>query len=282
MKALFAQILVKLIYLTQGIVAKNDKACPYCSTHSAEVACRKYGIVDICHCANCSLYWTNPIFKLPKFYGSLYSAEGLTTASLRKDELEQLKATCFKNTDKDYSQILDWLRKVSPGKELLEFGSSWGYFLFQAKAAGFDVKGVEISDNRRKFGIENLEVDIRPTVSALLPEQDRFDVIYTAHVLEHLTRLDEIFNHFHALLHEDGLLIVEVPHLNLARGREVFGIMGAVHPLGFVKDFFEKNLPRHGFEVAVHLGYGDLIEGYDDKGDNLVVICRKTPRRVSL
>jgi cyclopropane fatty-acyl-phospholipid synthase-like methyltransferase len=37
---------------------------------------------------------------------------------------------------------------------MLELGSSWGYFLYQAKQQGFEVTGVEISEPRRLFGIK--------------------------------------------------------------------------------------------------------------------------------
>ena len=46
------------------------------------------------------------------------------------------------------------------GSSLVEVGSSWGYFLWQAKNQGFDVTGVEIGEKRRLFGERHLEVKI--------------------------------------------------------------------------------------------------------------------------
>ena len=107
-------------------------------------------------------------------------------------------------------------------------------------------------------------------------EKQKFDLIFTAHTLEHLTfTVGDIFNKFYTLLNDKGYLIIEVPYLNLMESKEIFKIMGAVHPLGFCKNFFVKNLPKYGFEVEIHYGYKDLIPGYEDKGDNLVVVCKK-------
>lgn len=270
-----SRLFVKLIYLLQGILLKRDNKCPYCAISDYEVVFRKRGIVDICSCRNCSIYWTNPIFRFPKFYGSLYKGEGLTTTLVEMNELEELKSTCFRNTGKDYSLIINWLKGLSSGKRLLEFGSSWGYFLFQAQSEGFEAAGVEISDNRREFGIKHLGVDIRPNLDQLISAGEKFDLIFSAHTLEHLNDLRDIFLKFYDLLSTGGFLVIEVPYLNLAKGSKVFRIMGAVHPLGFCKEFFTKNLPKYGFEATVHLGYKDLIKGYQNKGDILVVICRK-------
>jgi len=190
--------------------------------------------------------------------------------------LGELLSNLFRETTKDYNKTVSWLKEVSPGKKLLEFGSSWGYFLFQAQAQGFDSIGVDISEKRRKFGKKKLGVRIENSVDGLLEKRLEFDVIYTAHTLEHLGKeISGIFFKFSQLLKDKGLLVIIVPHFDLERGEEIFSIVGAIHPLGFVKSFFEKSLPRFGFKVMTYEGCTDFEGDCPWGPHDLTVIAQK-------
>ena len=80
----------------------------------------------------------------------------------------------------------------------------------------------------------------------------------------------------HTLLANNGVLVLEVPRLHPERGKQEFQIMGAVHPLGFTRDFFLRNMPQHGFSVQVQNSYTDIDEDWF-----LVVILRKVLTNVS-
>ncbi len=190
--------------------------------------------------------------------------------------LDKLIKSFFKNTEKHYFQIIRWLKNISNGIRLLEFGSSWGYFLHQAKQQNFEATGVEISKKRAEFGKKYIGVDIVTDIDKLLMKKKKFDIIFSAHTLEHIGYdIGNIFDKFYNLLAERGIIVIEVPYLNLEKGKAAFKIMGAVHPLGFRKDFFLNNLPKHGFEVKIHYGYEDFIPGFEKDMYSLVVICNK-------
>lgn len=273
-----SRILTKLTYLFQAIFLKRDIYCPFCSGSDFEIVFKKKGLIDICRCRKCCLYWTNPIFKFWRFYDFLYKAEGLTT-KLDKNNLNSLLSRCFGDSDKDYRKIIKWLKSISSGEKLLEFGSSWGYFLYQAQNLGFKSVGVEISKKRAEFGKTKLGVEIVADINILLQKKGKFDVIFSAHTLEHIGYgIKDIFKYFNALLAKNGIIVIEVPGLNFDKNRKTFQIMGAVHPLGFVKEFFIINLAQYGFEVKVYNGYENLVADYGiKKGDNnnLVIVCKK-------
>jgi len=271
------RVITKFLYLLQAIFQKKDLFCPYCSKSDFNIVFTKRGVVDICHCKNCNLYWTNPIFQFPGFYNRFYKAEGLTTQIITGRQLENTLQSSFKKTDKYYIPVLKWFRQTTKGKKLLEFGSSWGYFLYQANLEGFESIGVEISQQRRDFGRQHLNVDIRSDINELVLSGNKFDIIFTAHTLEHLGRdIKGIFDKFYNLLNNNGILFIEVPYFNLKRGKEIFSLMGAVHPLGFTQEFLLSNLPKVGFNVSVYYSYKDFIPYFQGGIDSLVVICRKS------
>lgn len=268
------KIITKAVYFLQSVFSKNDRECPYCLKKNFNVVHKKKGMVDICRCKECGLYWTNPIFKFPRFYNRLYRAEGMTTSLVKEKKLDKIIRSSFEGTDKYYTPVLKWLKKKVSGRKFLDFGSSWGYVVNQAGNLGFDAVGVEISKDRAKFGIDHLGVDIRPDVEKFLEKNEKFDVIFTAHTLEHIGHgIKGVFNNFRKLLSDKGILLIEVPRLDSGGDEEKFDVMGAVHPLGFTEDFFLNNLPDEGFEISVHSGYGDIVKDFKD-GD-LVVICKK-------
>jgi predicted SAM-dependent methyltransferase len=68
-----------------------------------------------------------------------------------------------------------------------------------------------------------------------------FDVVYTAHTLEHFTDLSTIFRDIYHLLNVKGKLLIEVPNFDYAEfGEKALSTVGAVHPIGFSSEFFKK------------------------------------------
>lgn len=257
--------LIRAWYGLQAVFLKRDRRCPFCCSDQREVVFKKEKLVDICHCLVCGLYWTNPIFNADRLYKYFYRADGSTTTVSR-----------IVGADKNFSSIIAWLSRVVGGRRLLEFGSSWGYFLAQAREAGFVPAGVEISESRAQFGRDHLGVSIAQTIDAYIARNEKFDVIFSTHTLEHIGYdIRDIFQKFFAVLAERGVIVIEVPRLCLELGNSAFTVMGIVHPLGFTEEFFASPmLSSLGFVVEIHRGYGDLIRG-DFNTDSLVVLLRK-------
>jgi 2-polyprenyl-3-methyl-5-hydroxy-6-metoxy-1,4-benzoquinol methylase len=205
-------------------------------------------------CDNCNLHFTNPVYQTQltsNLYDKLYRAEGSTTDTPNPDRLCELKKTNFAGSDKNFKERIEIIDKIiekhSLEKSLLEVGSSWGYFLYQTLAQGISCTGIEISDTRRQYGVENLNVDIVDSFKKL---KNKYSVCYTSHVLEHFTDLSSIFDDIHKNLCENGILLIEVPNFDIEmKGNSILGIIGAIHPLGFSSDFFQKTISEYGFEI---------------------------------
>lgn len=240
----------RTFYFSQALFFNRDNVCPYCLQRRFKVVHRKAFLIKICRCADCGLYWTNPIFRLHYFYESLYEdGPELAFVPLNGEKLDMVKKNLFKGSGRDYEYFISWMSSILGGKRLLEFGSSWGYFLYQAEQKGFNVTGVEISAGRRKSGIERFGVRIVPNLDSLIGAKEKFNGIVTFHTLEHLVDIHDIFAKFRQLLVSGGKLLITAPFLPDNPDKKGFSVMGAVHPLGFTRDFFMRNLPLEGFKV---------------------------------
>jgi SAM-dependent methyltransferase len=278
-----SNLLPRLEFGLQALVC-HQRVCPFCQGRHHAVVARKHGVVRIRQCNACSLYFTDPIYKsrIASLYDSpLYDAEGSTTTVPPPSELEALKATMFAASDKNCGNQIEALRHLGAGKRLLEIGSSWGYFLYQAKAAGFDAIGVEPNRVRREYGVRGLGSDIRSSIDDV--SEGGFDVIYTAHTLEHVSEPNEFFSGCYDRLRPGGLLAIEVPHFDLALlGTSALSVIGAVHPLGLSQAFFRVALPWAGFKP---LGvYGDWTSVLADRPSPpregiLIIIAEKATAR---
>jgi SAM-dependent methyltransferase len=254
--------------------------CPHCKTNHGKIVGTKHLFMKIKHCPECELYFVDPMldFSFTRFIYStkLYSEIDLATDLPDSESLSSFLANNFRGTNKDYSQRINLIKRLPVGNRLLEFGSSWGYFLWQAKSAGYKVCGVEISKPRADFGINNLGIDIKLNISQV--EDRMFDIIYTSHVLEHLIDPAPVLQSFSKILEQNGFLIIEVPNFDfLNKGKEAFSIIGAVHPLGLSVNFFRKILPQYGFNEISFYNSWSQAQGDCESANtgSIIVFCSR-------
>jgi len=228
--------------------------------------------------------------KSREFYQNTYR-EGMTTDFPDQSELEGLLESNFTNTEKNFSERIDLVRRFSRGPNLLDFGCSWGYGLYQFRKAGFNVIGFEISEQRARYGREKLGMQIISSsqeLGELRPAS--FDVVFSNHVLEHLPTPRIAFEVFDRLLTEEGTLLIFVPNcggVNATRYGVRWGPMiGEKHALALTAKYFAKAL-QHFNMTAWFLSspYGDNSlnpVGPDGKlsGDELMVIAKRRGQKL--
>jgi SAM-dependent methyltransferase len=97
---------------------------------------------------------------------------------------------------------------------LLEIGCGAGHFLKLAKDAGWKVCGTELSESFQKNATERFGLDVRRAVglAGCAFREESFDVVYSAHVFEHL--LDPLGTLVEArrVIKRNGILVIEVPN----------------------------------------------------------------------
>ncbi|MGL4848885.1 MAG: methyltransferase domain-containing protein [Clostridium sp.] len=110
-----------------------------------------------------------------------------------------------------YEMILRFL-KVGRG-ELLEIGSGTGEFLSLAKRSGWSVVGLEPSKQSCDFIKNELKIDVINSVwNKDLFNDKSFDVIFFAHVLEHINNPVKFLKEVKEKLKDDGIILFSVPN----------------------------------------------------------------------
>ena len=118
---------------------------------------------------------------------------------------------------------LAWMRRHGAGGgRLYEVGAAAGYFLAEARAAGWDVSGVEPSDAQARLAREHLGL---PVATGMLEEQaledGGFDAVCAFHVLEHIVDPLPQLERLRRALRPGGRLVVEVPNGRSVRARRL-------------------------------------------------------------
>jgi SAM-dependent methyltransferase len=246
------------------MVSGQDKNCPYCGSAQTRLLARKKLLAHLRHCNDCGLMflWPKPEAVANKrFYQSAYRESAVTDLP-SPAALAELVAAGFRGGPLDYGSRITAVRRLRLGGSLLDYGASWGYGVWQFKDAGYEAAGFEVSRARAAFGGQRLGVQIATDVCELMPAS--FDIIHTAHVLEHLADLRATFADFRRLLRPGGHLVIFVPNGN-GRSARALGVkwgpmIGEKHVNALTAAFLVRALTQYGFACALGPEDADELE----------------------
>jgi len=171
---------------------------------------------SIALCGGCELYYiSNPPSQ--KFLDDFYARDYFSR--VRRKRLHYFLKSWFSKL-RSFSQsvyILNHRTKYgctqSGGNSILEIGSADGTFLSLFKKKRWSVRGLEYNDFMIRKAYEKYAVTLeRKTIFDLTQENETFDVIVFAHVLEHVTNPVETLIHARKLLKPGGFIFIELPH----------------------------------------------------------------------
>ena len=133
----------------------------------------------------------------------------------------------------------------APGRRLLEVGCGAGFFLKTAARAGWQVEGIELSDEASRFASERLELPIRRERAEDAPiAPGSFDAAAMFDVIEHLFDPRSVLTAIARALVPGGLMVISTPNYDSA-SRHLLGVDWAVlSPLEHVYYFTEVSLRR--------------------------------------
>lgn len=144
------------------------------------------------------------------------------------------------------------------GKRLLDVGCGIGDLAFTLAAQGANVVGVELSAEKvevanriaRKWGYSEEQLKFIAGDVTKLQEMNlgKFDGIFCLAILEHVKEDVSTLEQMHALLDQDGFLIVEVPSATRKTIPEVEAEDGHVRP-GYYFNKMPEQLAQTGFRV---------------------------------
>ncbi len=150
-------------------------------------------------------------------------------------------------------------RKAAPEIHVLDFGMGWGFWCLAAKARGFQVVGLELSEERLRFareqGIESWRtLSDNPTAN--------FDFINAEQVFEHIPQPRETLTALAARLNPGGVVRIAVPdgagmEHRLAR-QDWQAAKDALHPLEHINCFTRQTLTALGQAAGLRVVHPPL------------------------
>ena len=162
-----------------------------------------HGKYELTTCRECKISYNSKFpldSDIEEFYKSQYNLNDI-------NDLYDNERRRYFRFPENISLISDILRYAKPPSSILDIGCNYGYFIDEARRYGYNVFGVELSEDARKFN-KAIHLDVRANIA----EFDRkFNVATMWHSLEHIYNpveyLTEVRNH----LHNPSYLFVRVP-----------------------------------------------------------------------
>jgi SAM-dependent methyltransferase len=183
-------------------------SCIFCGEGDSRALIQENGFTGR-KCARCGLIYISPR-PSPEEIANLYGHDEANVSAEAQIAAEPYKRLQARNT-------LRILRKFVSGGKLLEIGPGAGYFMDEARIAGFSPYGIELNHLQADSIRDKLSLpcESRSISDAFLGEQ--FDVIYHCDVISHLSDPIAEFRAMRQRLTENGVLIFETGNMGDVR-----------------------------------------------------------------
>lgn len=223
----------------------EDIHCCVCHNHDVQkfklkYQKEKYAVVV---CDTCDFHFIPPYYRKKIEYSNYKNAN--VTEAIRNGN-NWLKVQRHKLRFQFVSKF------VKKGK-LFDLGAGWGHFMLAAKELGYDIYGVEISEEPYKYCVNDLKLPVDHIDFFNLDENKKFDVITMWDVLEHIDKADVFLQKCHKLTADGGYLILQVPQIDSyfsKKQKDNWNMMGLDHVNYFSLKTMKQILANNGYEMV--------------------------------
>jgi SAM-dependent methyltransferase len=181
--------------------------CPVCLSARASSVTRANGL-DVLGCRGCGTIYVHPL-PSPAETRALYADafEGATTGYFAKIGTKMRRSR---------NRVRALRRFVPQGGRFLDVGCSGGFMVEAAREAGFAATGVDLEPPaigyaRKQFPEGTFFCGTIEEFAATSP--DRFDVVYSSEVIEHVPDVRSFAHTIARLLRPEGVLYITTPDL---------------------------------------------------------------------
>lgn len=196
---------------------------------------------EIAKCQECGFVWQSFILS-DKWMEKLYSEWISSEESLDKKKLADV--LFYAGYAKEAYVISKLLKKKPHQIKILDYGMGWGYWSLMAQAFGYEVCGLELSQQRRNFAqFRGINV-----IHSCNDITDQFDFINCEQVLEHIPEPLKNLEVLVRMLKSQGIIKISVPDgKNVEKelsNPDWVARKNAIHPLEHINCFTHKSLQR--------------------------------------
>ncbi len=145
-----------------------------------------------------------------------------------------------------------FIQKYIKSGKLFDLGAGWGHFMLAGKELGYDVYGVEISEQPYLYCVNDLKLPVDHIDFFEMDEAKKFDVITMWDVLEHIDKAGPFLEKCNKLTNTGGYLFLQVPQIDsyfAKKHKDNWKMMGLDHVNYFGKKTITQILEMHGYEV---------------------------------
>ena len=232
-----------------GRVLCEEPGCPICQQHANTPVVTKNGFHYV-RCQRCRAVYVHPL-PPPETLQAHYQ----NPAYFAGDEQQGYRsyADMHKALAPHFQRRLATLAPLMERQgRLLDFGCADGYFLEKARAAGWDIAGVEIAAAMAASAVRRLSIPIASALRDL--SADRFDAITLWEVVEHLPQPVSELRTLYSRLRPGGVLALSTPNADHWQALREPAAWPAYRPPSHLVLFgassMDEALTRAGFELA--------------------------------
>jgi 2-polyprenyl-3-methyl-5-hydroxy-6-metoxy-1,4-benzoquinol methylase len=177
-------------------------------------------VFKIYHCNYCNTSFSDPLTTSGNIYELIYKNKNKVPGYDRywnyADKVKNHKNPLMFLTESEdtYWGIFDLIKQagINENHEILEIGSGLGYLTYSLKQAGFNITGIDISNEAvsnasKKYGNYYKVLDVLKN-----SEDKKYDVIIATELIEHLKDINLFFDSIYKILNKNGKIIITTPN----------------------------------------------------------------------
>jgi 2-polyprenyl-3-methyl-5-hydroxy-6-metoxy-1,4-benzoquinol methylase len=196
--------------------------CPICNSDIKHWITKQNeaGLFEIDRCNSCDFAFVNPRPKLDflmEYYSFSGDGQGKKEVSTLATILENEKK--YPNSSVDAKRMLttvcNFLNKENNqfGQKLLDVGSGYGFFSYEALKRGFEVTAIELATVEREIAIQMTGLKpIAKSFEEFQHDGPLFDVILMSQILEHALDINLWINKAYSILKPNGIISIALPN----------------------------------------------------------------------
>jgi len=222
----------------------EDIRCCVCGNTDKKAFTVKYQKSNfaVVTCNSCNLHFIPPYYRKKINYGN-YKDEKVTEAVRQGNNWVKVQR---------HKLRFDFIKKYKPSGDLFDLGAGWGHFMLAGKELGYNVYGIEISEQPYLYSKNDLKLPVDHIDFFAMKEDKQYDIVTLWDVLEHIDEADKFVEKIARITKKDGILVLQVPQIDsyfAKKHKDNWKMMGLDHVNYFGKDTITILLEKYGFKV---------------------------------
>ena len=224
----------------------EDIKCCVCSNSSPKDFTLKYKKekFSVFTCNHCGFYFIPPYFRKKISYQN-YKDEKVTEAVRKGNNWIKIQR---------HKLRFKLINKYKSKGDVFDLGAGWGHFMLAGIELGYNVYGIEISEQPYLYCKNDLHLPVDHIDFFEMDENIKFDVVTLWDVLEHIDKADLFVEKCSKVTKPDGILVLQVPQIDsyfAKKHKDNWKMMGLDHVNYFSKKTIAILLEKYGYKVEV-------------------------------